>query len=310
MWYFLFLCAVAAMVVVAYFKNSRLFYAAVAAVAVVGTIGLSVMVVQPGTVGFMKTFGNLSYATYDQGLHFVNPFADGIRGNIRRQSLNYTGDSTAVGLTKNKVALFVDVTVPYILNPQAAPLLYERYGKSWNLIGPSSRKAIRDCTSRLDWEEAVGEKGREAMTVCIPERMQVAVVADLMSAGFTQYEAANAFTFPDALIRRMVPKQERILAAIAEEQAAVVDLRRQETLTAIAEEEAKRRANEGSGIRMMMAELPDNFTVTEMVSMINANAAKANAEAFTKAVENGNPNITVIVGSGGDIPVTVPASGS
>jgi hypothetical protein len=65
--------------------------------------------------------------------------------------------------------------------------------------------------------------------------------------------------------------------------------------------------NEGAGIALMMAELPDDFSVGEMVSMIQANAAKSNAEAFLRSVENGNPNITVVTG-GPALPVTVTAN--
>lgn len=278
------------------------------AVAIVGTVALSTMVVQPGSVGFLKTFGNLSYTTYEADLHIVNPFSDSVRENIRRRSVDYTDKSTAEGLTRNKVALLVDVTVPFILNPNTAPLIYERYGKKWNLIGPSSRNAIRDCTASLNWENAVGESGRAIMASCIPKRMSESIVADLMRAGLSERDAKDAFTFPNALVRKMIPKEQRILSAIAEEQAAVVDLRRQETLTAIAKEEARRRANEGEGIRLMMAELPKSFTVAEMVAMIQANANKTNAEAFMKAVENGNPNITVITGAEGDVPVTASAN--
>ncbi|PCI89759.1 hypothetical protein COB18_03085 [Candidatus Kaiserbacteria bacterium] len=272
---------------------------------VLGTLYCMVMIIEPGEVGFLKAFGNLSHTKYEAGTHWVNPFATENSFSIRRQALDFTGGNTADGLTKNRVALAVDITVPWILNPSAASVIYERYGSKWNLIAPSGRKAIRDCISLLDWEESVSETGRAAMTTCVPTRMKSAVMADLISAGLTSKQAEGAFTFPDALVRKMIPKDQRILSAIAEEQAAVVDLRRQTTLTSIASEEANRRANEGLGIRMMMEKLPSNYTVLEMVAMIEANAHKTSAEAFLKAVEGGNPNITVITG-GSTPPVTVP----
>lgn len=300
-------CAIVSAVAIYFSKKVVTVVLAFLAAATV-TVICTVMVVQPGTVGFLKTFGELSYKTYDAGLHIVNPFATGLRENIRRRSLDYTGKQTAEGLTRNKVALLVDVTVPWIINPRVAPLLYERYGESSELIISSSRKAIRDCIATLNWEDAVGENGRATMSTCIPDRMRKTVVSDLMEAGLTGGQARGVFTFPNALVRKMLPKEARILAAIAEEQAAIVNLRQQQTLTAIAGEEAKRRANEGSGIRLMMAELPENFTVAEMVAVIEANAEKANAEAFLKAVEGGNPNITVITGGGAGIPVAARAN--
>lgn len=245
---------------------------------------------------------------YQAGSYFVNPVSDRITENIRRQAVDFTGDTTAEGLSADQVVLRVDATVPYILNPGLAWRLYERYGENWNLITPAARKAVRDCTASEDWVVIVSEEGRNAASRCISTRMQTIIVSDLMSAGLTEAEASAMFTFPEALVREIVPIKERILDAIAEEQAAIVDLRRQETLTAIAKEEANRRANDGSGIRLMMDELPDDFTVAEMVSMILANAEKTNAEAFLKAVEMGNPHITVVTGA--QVAASVPATGS
>lgn len=278
------------------------------ALAVVLTFFMSLTIVEPGTVVFTKFLGNMTGDTYTSGTRFLNPIADRITENIRRQAVDFTGDTTAEGMSANKVVLRVDATVPYILNPGLAWRLYERYGEKWNLITPAARKAVRDCTASADWEVIVGEAGRAVASTCISARMQTIIVSDLMSAGLSEAEASAMFTFPEALVREIVPIKERILDAIAEEQAAIVDLRRQETLTAIAKEEANRRANDGSGIRLMMDELPDDFTVAEMVSMILANAEKTNAEAFLKAVEMGNPHITVVTGSA--VPASVPTTGA
>jgi len=266
------------------------------------------MIVEPGEVGFRKVFGNLSYRTYQAGFHIINPFSDRLRENVRRQQIDYVDADVAKGLTRNKVELLVDVSVPWIISPPTAPRLYERYGKSGarQLVVASSRNAIRQCTAAQEWEDAVSETGRTEMARGIPAQRWKMGQNDLQEAGCSASEAERAFTFPPALVRKIIPEKQRILAAISEEQAAIVDLRRQETLTAIAKEEANRRANEGAGVRHMMAELPTNFTVAEMVAIIEANAAKANAEAFAKAVEAGNPHITVITG-GGDAPVPVTA---
>lgn len=290
-------------------KGREIGMAAVAGVFVLATLALAIIFVDAGTVRFTKLFGEMTSDTYAEGPHLINPFAEAVEGNVRRKSLDFTGERVAQGLSKNQVQLAVDVTVPYILNPSTAWRVYQRYGENWNLITPSSRNAIRDCVAREDWQYTVSEKGRIALADCIPERQTQLVIADLLFAGFTQEEAQAAFTFPTAQVRKVEPINQRILAAIAEEQAAIVDLRRQTTLTSIAQEEANRRAKEGIGIKRMMKELPTKYTIGEMVAIINANATKANAEAFLKAVEKGNPNITVITG-GSDVPVTVPATTS
>lgn len=281
------------------------FFSFVAGVVII--LFFSINVVQPGTTMYTKLFGNLSYDTYDSGMHLINPMAVQNTMSIQRHSLDFSGENTAEALTSDRVAMFIDATIPYIMNSHAAPLMEEFYGtKSWNLIGPVSRSVMRGCMSVQPWEIAVSDEGRTAIGLCIADRMSSTVSTELEQAGFTSEQAAEAFTFPTAIVRKITPKLPRILDAINQEQAALIDLRRQETLTDIAEEEANRRENEGTGIAKMMNALPSGYTVAEMTGMILANAAKANAEAFVTAVENGNPNITIITGQ--SAPATVSAN--
>ena len=84
-------------------------------------------------------------------------------------------------------------------------------------------------------------------------------------------------------IRGIYPPN-RIRQAASEKVAAEEELKRQETLTQIAEEEARRRANEGKGVQMMFDELPDGFTADEIARVVNAISAKTRAEAVMKAV--------------------------
>lgn len=265
-------------------------------VSVVVTLLNAIIIVEPGKVVFTKFFGKMQYETYEAGTHLINPFLSTMQSSIERSSLDYTDENTADGLTKNKVLLNIDVTVPFMLNPIAAPKLRERYGENMNLIGPSSRSAIRDCVSKLDWEEAVGEEGRLLMARCIPEETRKLVVADLMESGFDKKLAESAFSFPNALVRKMTLVDKTILSSVANELAALIDLRRQETLTAIAKAEANRRENEGEGIEKMMKKLPKDVPVDQMVAIINANANKVAADALMKSVENGNPNLNVVIG--------------
>lgn len=270
--------------------------AVMASTFVIVTLFNSVIIVQPGQVTFTKLFGKMQYEIYESGTHLINPFLDTMNSSILRSSIDYLGENTADGLTSNRVMLNIDVTVPYMLNPIAAPKLRERYGEYANLVTPSSRSAIRDCISKLEWEEAVGEDGRVWMASCIPEETKKLVVADLMQSGFDKNLAESAFSFPPALVRKMALVDKTILASVAQELAAVIDLRRQDTLTAIAKTEAERRENEGEGIQKMMGKLPKDFTVEQMVAIINANANKIAADALMKSVESGNPNLNVVIG--------------
>ncbi len=305
---FLILIAVAVIVLLICLLTQELFGAFVALVAsVVVTLFFGMTVVQPGHIMYKKTFGDLSHDLFEPGLHFISPIAVTRSLSTQRQSLSYSGESTAEALTSDRVVMQVDTTIPWIMNAKAAPLMEEFYGTdNWNLIQPISRSVIRSCTAQVPWETAVSDEGRTRIAECIPTRMNKAVIVELIQAGFTEAQAKGAFTFPTAIVRGVKPKQTRILAAIATEQASKIDLRRQETLTLIAEEEANRRGNEGSGIAKMMEELPSGFTVAEMAQMIQANAAKTSADAFLNAVENGNPNITIVTGA--SVPAAVSAN--
>jgi len=272
------------------------------------TIINSFIITDTGKVVVVNLFGEMREKTYEEGIHLANPFLSTESMNIRRLSVNFTGEQTAEGLSSNKVELTIDTTIPYILNPKMAWKVYQRYGKiNLNLIVPAARNAVRDCASRFTWEHATSKDGRRDLAKCISNRQSKIVYSDLVKAGFTSKEALTTFTFPNTQLRKVVPIRDSILASVAEEQSAQVDLRRQVILTKIAKEEANRRSNDGIGIRRMMEKLPKDFTIDQMVAIINANSGKNNSEAFMKAVEKGNPNITIVTGgNSGKASIAIP----
>lgn len=257
----------------------------------------SVQTVDAGKVKVVKLFGAQRAGFLAEGLHLVNPLATTIEMDTRRRVLSFSGGETIESLSSDNVLMTVDASVPFILNPPMAWKVNQRYGLSYEgaLILPAARSAIRDAISAQPWNTVTSEAGRAKLADLIARRLEQVVRDDLIQAGFTGDEAKTAFTFPNVQIRAVTPPQ-RIIDSINEEQAAQADLRRQVTLTQIAEQEAERRANDGLGVRKMMEALPKDYTVQEMVAVTNANSHKTAAEAFMRAVENSNPNITVIVG--------------
>lgn len=278
------------------------------------TLGFAVLTVDAGQVAVTKLFGKVQEGYYPEGLHIINPLLTAVNMDTRRRVMEFTDRNALLVLASDKVNMVVDASLPYILNPRMAYKIHQRYGHDYerSLVYQAARSAIRDAVATVPWERATSDAGREELADRIAKRFKevLVLVLDLVKSGFEREEAESAFTLPNAQVRRIEPPR-RILDAIAEEQAAEADLRRQKTLTDIARQEAERRENDGLGIRKMMEILPKDYTVEEMVAMINANAAKTNSEAFMKAVEAGNANITVVVGSGGgNAPdIAVPAGG-
>lgn len=268
----------------------------------------SIYIIQPGTVAYTKLFGTLNYKVMSAGLYIKNPFSVLIEENVKRRSIDYTGDRVVESLTLDKVTLLVDVTIPWAINGHMAPYMYEKYGASedWNLLVPASRDAVRSCVSSLNWEKAVSAEGRETVAECVPKHMARTIIRELTRSGLSLDEAGRTFIFHEAIVRNMRVKHQRILTEIAEEVAAGVELRRQKILTEKAKLEALRRETEGEGIEKMMSKLPKGYTVDEMATLIRATADKITAETFEKSVQAGNPKITVIIGS--SVPASVKAN--
>ena len=275
-------------------------------IAVVTFFISAVQTVDAGKVKVKKLFGAQQEGYLSEGLHIVNPLVTTIEMDTRRRVISFSGNETIESLSSDNVLMTIDASVPFILNPPMAWKINQRYGLSYEgaLILPAARSAVRDAISAQAWNTVTSEAGRAQLADLIARRLEEIVQADLGQAGFADDETKSAFTFPNVQIRAVTPPQ-RIIDSINEEQAAQADLRRQVTLTQIAEQEAERRANDGLGVRKMMEALPQNYKVEEMVAVTNSNSRKTAAEAFMKAVENGNPNITVIVSSDGYTPVAV-----
>ena len=107
-------------------------------------------------------------------------------------------------------------------------------------------------------------------------------------------------------LRKVLPPN-KVLNAVAEKIAAEEDLERQKTLTQIAEEEARRRQNEGRGVNNLFAELPQGFSPSQIREVLGAIADKTRAEAMMKAVETGQ--VQVMVMNGAQPSLAVPPNG-
>lgn len=262
----------------------------------------SLRFVQQGEIMVAKSFGATVENEWAEGPHFLPPWYSTHTYNIQRRQIDMVDGNTVSGAARGGVALEqFDVSLPFELRPGLVWKIAREIGVRYDsMLVAAARSAARDTLAQFAWEEiAFGE--RAAVTEYLTNRFREVLVTDLENAGFTTEEARTVFTIYPAQIREVRPPQ-RILQENAELAAAEVALARQEVLTRIAEQEALRRRNEGSGISNLWDELPD-ASAEEIAVVLGAIANKTRADAMMRAVEDGEVRVIVLNGSEAAIPI-------
>lgn len=283
--------------------------AALIVLAVLAFGGSLVRVVPAGHVSVATLFGAVQEGVHPEGLHFMNPLVSLQQFSIRRTMFDFSGNKRGgtagpqiVAVSSDSLRLTLDVGFPMRLNGPAAWKVYQRIGHQWSvaqqLVVPAARAAVRDAVATFTWRDATSAS-RGKMAQKIEERFRELVTADLLSAGFTEAESISVFTIQPVQLRKVLAPG-KVLNAVSEKIAAEEDLQRQRTLTQIAEEEARRRINEGIGVKNLFTELPRGFTASQIREVLAAMADKTRAEALMKAVETGQ--VQVVVMNGGSQP--------
>jgi regulator of protease activity HflC (stomatin/prohibitin superfamily) len=298
----------------------RLFYGLPIAALVLAVIASSIMVVDVGTVRVVTVFGRVKERSYEQGLHFIFPGARHEFMGVRRMMFELSGASLddpapaagaadaqrTVALSLDRIPLAIDVNFPYRLNPDLAWKVFANVGPGFEaeLLAPAARAALREAAAGFTWTDAVTTK-RAEMEERIHSVFQKLVSDNLVGAGFSKNEAAEAISLMSPQIRRLSPPR-RILTAVGEVLAAEEDLKRQAILTQIAEREADRRANEGLGVKKLLEQLPKAFAPGQIRELLYALADKQRADTMLKAVEKDQVKV-IVMGNGNATPaVTVP----
>lgn len=270
------------------------------------TFAYSLLIVDTGQVAVRKIFGETMPGGYTQGIHFINPVATVTTYETRRRDFEMTSGGQnggeIVAITADDNPLTLDVGFATSLNSNLAWKMQTLVGEDYfrTLVMRSARTAVRDGIAQFRWNEAAGGKRAEA-ALAVQQAFEKILYGQLLRAGFSDPEAQSAITVFPVQLRKVLPDA-RVLNAIAEKTASEQDLERQETLTRIAEEEAKRRANEGLGVSKLFQELPKEFTPEQISDVLRALANKARADAMLKAVESSQVDTIIMNGDGGAVP--------
>jgi len=120
-----------------------------------GVLTKCIVQIGAGQVGVKSLFGKVQNDVLSSGLHFINPFVEVSRLDIKTQ--NYTmsgvhdegaqsGDDAIRVLTSDGLEVTIDLTVLYKLLPSEAPRLLRETGDDYTdkIVRPVTRTKIRD----------------------------------------------------------------------------------------------------------------------------------------------------------------------
>ncbi len=124
-------------------------------VMVVGVLSKCIVQINAGQIGVKSLFGKVQNDVLSSGLHFINPFAEVQRLDIKTQNYtmsgihdegNQTGDDAIRVLTSDGLEVTIDLTVLYKLLPSEAPRLVRETGVDYTdkIVRPLTRTKIRD----------------------------------------------------------------------------------------------------------------------------------------------------------------------
>ncbi|MBC8145052.1 MAG: prohibitin family protein [bacterium] len=125
------------------------------ALALVVLAGGSFVTIEPGEIGVKVFFGRVESDVLESGFHLVNPLTDIVRMDGRTQAYTMSGranEGAVVGddaievLSRDGLALKLEVTVQYHLTPSTAPKVYKTLANDYveRVVRPETRSALRD----------------------------------------------------------------------------------------------------------------------------------------------------------------------
>lgn len=263
----------------------------------------SFTVIDTREMGIVTHFGEVvSDVALPSGPHMVSPFSSVVKLPSTQLLLDINEgsakDAALASMSRDRIGLRINVAFPIQLSPDLAPRIYREF-IHWpeSLARPSALSAIRMAAARYDWSDAAVEKNDEFARE-MTNHFQAQLIDRMVKVGISLDDAKRAFSIPVVQLRSILPP-DRLLQANSERQAAQVDLERQTVLTQIAEQEARRRKQDGVGISNLFEQLPKGFTAQDIALILGAVSTKTQSDALMRSVEDGKVQTIVIPYSAG-----------
>ena len=135
--------------------NRRFFSVAIIAFSFLGMIFSTVKIIDPGEVGVVTTFGNVSPTPLENGIHFINPFSDIEYMDVRTQTYTMSnvhsegevnGADAITVLSSDALEIALEISVQYRLLASSAPNMYLTVGHDYveKIVRPDIRSVIRN----------------------------------------------------------------------------------------------------------------------------------------------------------------------
>jgi prohibitin 1 len=205
---------------------------ALAILALVVTLGVSmVKVVPPGHVGVLVLFGKV-YGTVPEGIHLVNPLASMEAMSVRTKEIFEHAEVPS----KEGLNVVLEVSCLYHLASDKADQVYRSIGLNFEdiVVKPQFRSAIRDNTVRHESKDLY-TSGREMITGEIFNELS----RDLSPRGVVV----------EKILLRRIQLPQSVVEAINSKLAADQDAQRMQFVLMKEKQEAERKRIEAQGVQ-------------------------------------------------------------
>jgi len=257
----------------------------------IGILVACIIQIEAGEIGVQKLFGKVQNDVLQSGLHFINPFLEVEKMDIKTQ--NYTmsgvhdegakqGDDAIRVLTSDGLEVVIDLTVLYKVLPTDAPRIVRETGLDYTnkIVRPVTRTKIRDNAVYYDAVSLYSTKRDE-----FQNRIFKTIESDFRRRGLL---------LEQILIRNIVLPV-MVKTAIEQKITAEQDAQKMQFVLQKERQEAERKRVEAQGIsdyqRIINESLTDRQLQYEQIKAMKELAGSANA----KMVIMGKGNTPVIL---------------
>ncbi|HEX4876445.1 MAG TPA: prohibitin family protein [Chitinophagaceae bacterium] len=256
-----------------------------------GVLSKCIVQINAGQIGVKTLFGKVQNDVLTSGLHFINPFLEIRRLDVKTQ--NYTmsgihdegqksGDDAIRVLTADGLEVTIDLTVLYKLIPSDAPRLVRETGEDYTdkIVRPLTRTKIRDNAVYYDAVSLYSAKRDE-----FQQRIFKSIEEDFKKRGLVL----------EQLLVRNITLPASVKATIEQKINAEQDAQKMQFVLLKEKQEAERKRVEAQGIadyqRIINSGLTDQQLQYEQIKAYLELAKSPNA----KVIVMGKGNTPVIL---------------
>lgn len=175
-------------------------------VAVLIAVGQCFTVVNAGQVGVIDFLGNVSENTLKSGVNFVNPLANVVKFNIKKQEIKEMMNVPS----KEGLSVQLEISLIYQMNPDRANQIYKTVGENYPeiLLIPYFRSVVRGVTAKYE-AKALYTSERETLGREIEQELEKLVAKEgvtVLSAPLRQINLPQGLT--NAIEEKLKAEQE------------------------------------------------------------------------------------------------------